>query len=179
VTCPADPAARVVDVFSAVMGELFGPGDCPPRGGACERVWFYAGDGAMPTVGECEPLVWVRVAHRFRSKLAGFPAAFVGSGQCQGADVVPVVAVEVGVSRCTSMEVEPDWATQREEALVSLDDSWRIDRALCLAQTRLKSNTRKFAADTVAPAGPMGGVIAWTGMAYVQLTPDPLPEPTL
>lgn len=173
-----DPAAAVVDVFLAVMGEVFGPdSSCPPPGGGRVAVRFLAGDGALPVSlfvpggGECDPLVWVRVSRRYRSRHAEFPAAVVGDRPCGSADVARVLEVEVGVARCTTMEADPDWSTLHAEAVAALDDTWRIETALCVAASRLRAAKpgRLVATDTIVPAGPSGGVIAWSGMAYVQL----------
>lgn len=169
-----DPAAAIVDAFTVAMGEAFvsGESSCPPRGGKADRVWFFAGDGAIPAArgGECEEMVWVRVAHRYRSRPDQFPGAFVGVSPCGQADTVPVLAVEVGVARCTSMEHDPDWAVLRDEAMTSLDDSWRLSVVLCKVAARLREREHLLVAtDTVVPTGPMGGVIVWTGMAYVQM----------
>lgn len=174
-----DPAAAVIDVFRVVMGEVYDPaGDCPPADAGKRRppVRFFAGDGALPRSilppgGGCEPLLWVRAAHRFRSRDAEFPAAFVGDKPCSAADVRRVLAVEVGVARCTSMEAEADWTVLHGEAVDGLDDSWRIETVLCAAASRLRRAVpgRLVATDTVVPGGPEGGIIVWTGMAYVQL----------
>jgi hypothetical protein len=67
------------------------------------------------------------------------------------------------------MDAEPDWDTLDNEAIMSLDDSWRIEQTLQAVTRRLRGPDRAVATDTVAPYGPAGGIIAWTGMAYVQL----------
>lgn len=169
-----DSASDVVDAFITAMREVFDPTSaCPPDGGGSTAVRFFAGDGDLPASlmpnagsGDCDPLLWVRVAHRFRSRTTEFPAAYVADTPCT--DLTRVLAVEVGVGRCSTMEAEPDWDLLATEAEVSLDDSWRIEKVLCAVSARLRSKTRAVATDTVAPFGPSGGVIAWTGMAYVQ-----------
>lgn len=81
-----------------------------------------------------------------------------------------MVALEIGVLRCTSMDAEyVNWDKVTVEELVALDDSWRIETALTVARCRLQSKTRAVATDTVAPIGPEGNLRAWTGMLYVQL----------
>lgn len=171
-----DPALAIIDAFTAAMLEAFDPeGDCPPRGGGSTEVRFFAGDGALPdwnpTGRGCDqPLLWVRVDRRYRSRVAEFPAAFVQDDRtCQQAGAVPVLAVEVGVGRCSSMEASPKWGVLAEEARVSLDDSWRIELVLSRIGCKLRSKTRAVATDSIAPVGPEGGISAWTGMAYVQI----------
>ncbi|MCV7424340.1 hypothetical protein H7K45_27715 [Mycobacterium yunnanensis] len=170
-----DDASDVVDAFLTAMREVFDPASpCPPDGGGSTLVRFFAGDGDLPASlmpgpqSDCDPLLWVRVAHRFRSRDTDFPAAYVGDAACGHADIRRALAVEIGVGRYTTMEADPDWDTLATEAEISLDDSWRIEKALCAVAARLRSKTRAVATDTVAPFGPQGGVIAWTGMAYVQ-----------
>lgn len=170
-----DEASDVVNAFIVGMREVFDPAsDCPPDGGGTTDVRFFAGDGDLPASlipqgDTCDqPLLWVRVAHRYRSKVADFPAAFVGDAPCGNAVLWRVLAVEIGVGRCSTMEAEPDWDTLDTEATVSLDDSWRIEKVLCRVAAGLRSKKRAVATDTVAPYGPAGGIIAWTGMAYVQ-----------
>lgn len=91
---------------------------------------------------------------------------YVGDKDCKAADVVRGVAVEVGVARCSDMSAKPKWSVLEREAEISLDDSWRIETALCIAATALKADDHAVATDTIAPLGPEGGLIAWTGMAY-------------
>lgn len=172
---PVDPASDVVNVFVRAMKRAFNPDDAvqPPLGGGSTEVRFFAGDGALPSwnphgTGCDGPMLWVRVAHRYRSKVGAFPTAYVGDASCTNADVRRALAVEVGVGRCTTMDASPDWGTLSEEAEISLDDSWRVEMALCSAMSELRGPQRAVALDTVAPFGPEGGLIAWTGMAYVQ-----------
>jgi len=170
-----DEASDVVNAFITAMRQAFDPAaDCPPDGGGTTNVRFFAGDGELPSSlipqgPKCkQPLLWVRVAHRFRSRVGDFPAAFVGDAPCGTADLRRVLAVEIGVGRCSTMEAAPKWDVLEDEATVSLDDSWRIEKVLCVVATRLRTKSRAVATDTVAPFGPQGGIIAWTGMAYVQ-----------
>lgn len=167
----SDPAARLVDVFCVVMGEAFGADAVCPPVSPVSRVWLMAGDGSGLPVTDCEPVAWVRISHRYRSLIDQFPAGFQGAGACGLSTTIPVLAVEVGIARCTSMEVNPDWAVLRDEAVTGLDDSWRLAQVLCGASKRLRSDHLLVATDTIAPSGPSGGMIAWTGMAYVQI-PD-------
>lgn len=177
---PHDPASDVVNAFVVAMKAAFNPADSvqPPLGGGSTDVRFFASDGALPTsvwdpdngglaAGCRDPLLWVRVDRRYRAKARDFPAAFVGDKDCKDADVVRALAVEVGIARCSDMSAKPKWSALEREAEVSLDDSWRIETALCLAATALRKAKHAVATDTIAPLGPEGGLIAWTGMAYV------------
>ncbi|OMB79283.1 hypothetical protein [Mycolicibacterium conceptionense] len=175
---PHDPASDIVNVFITAMKAAFNPDDKvqPPLGGGATDVRFFASDGALPTAVwdpetglniSCKsPFLWVRVDRRFRSRQQEFPAVYVGDKDCKAADVVRGVAVEVGVARCADMSERPKWSVLEREAEVSLDDSWRVEMALCMAAGALKAN-HAVATDTIAPLGPEGGLIAWTGMAYV------------
>lgn len=177
---PHDPASDLVDEFIKAMKAAFNPDDAvlPPDGGGSTDVRFFASDGALPTsvwdpeaglaIGCKEPLLWVRVDRRYRVKLGQFPAAYVGEKSCQDEDVRRAIAVEVGVARCADMSETPKWAVLEHEAEVSLDDSWRVELALCMAATALTAKGKAVATDVIAPLGPEGGLIAWTGMAYVQ-----------
>ena len=174
---PIDPARAILDEFVTAMGAAFNPNDAvaTPKGGGTSNVRVFAGEGELPASlivntgsGECvEPLVWVRLAQRYLARDTGFPDAFTGRLGCGEADVHPALAVEVGVGRCSTMEDDPAWDTLADEADISLDDSYRLMLGVELARVRLQGWARAFAADTVAPFGPHGGVIAWTGMAYV------------
>jgi hypothetical protein len=178
VTSPClDPAIEIVNTVIVAMRQVFDPAsDCPPDGGGSTDVRFFAGDDARPAMltpvtgaKNCKgPLLWVRAMHRHRSTVESFPEPFRGNVSCT---VKPfnVLAVEIGVARCTNTDAVPKWETLETEADVSLDDSWRIERALCLVTGRLGSKTRAVATDSVAPFGPDGGTVAWTGQAYVQL----------
>ncbi|MCV6982093.1 hypothetical protein H7I53_17910 [Mycolicibacterium pulveris] len=158
------------------MRQAFKPdGECPPVGGGSETVRFFAGDDGVlaywdPNGRGCEdPFLWVRLWRRYRSSSKAFPAAVVANRNCRNKDTFAVVEVEIGVGRCASTEVNPKWSVLETEAEVSLDDSWRIETALRTAACRLQSETRAVATDTVAASGPEGGLIAWTGVAYVQI----------
>ncbi|OHU29022.1 hypothetical protein [Mycobacteroides chelonae] len=176
---PHDPASEVVNAFVRAMRAAFNPNDSvqPPLGGGSTDVRFFAGDGPLPlsvwdpergpTSGCRAPLLWVRVDRRYRSRPKEFPAAYVGERGCKADDVVRTLAVEVGVARCSDMSEKLKWSVLETEAEVSLDDSWRIETALCLAATALQKDKHAVATDTIAPQGPEGGLIAWTGMAYV------------
>lgn len=172
-----DPAGAILDEFIAAMRQGFDPDSaCPPVGGGSLVVRFLAGDGALPLFepsgkGCREPFLWVRAAHRYRSTFDKFPAAVLGGTvPCADGTTVRVLAVEIGVGRCTSIgrDPNPQWDRIDREAEVALDDSWRLETVQCAVGRRLRQAGHPAAHDTVAPAGPDGGLIAWTGLSYVQ-----------
>lgn len=167
-----DPAAAAIDTFITALRKAFNPDDavCKPLGGGSTTVYFLAGDGGLPPWNpNCdEPFLWVRAAHRYRARSSDFPTAYMGDKHCNTPDLHRVLAIEIGIMRCTSLLDEPDWQRLTNEANISLDDSWRIELALCTAANSWRRKDRPVATDTVAPYGPEGGVTAWTGMAYVQ-----------
>lgn len=173
----SDGASDVVDAFITAMRQAFDPASvCPPTGGGTTDVRFFASDNQglpislIPQGDSCkQPLLWVRVTHRFRSRPRDFPSPFTGDGGCADVDVRRAIGIEIGVGRCSSMEADPDWDTLASEAEVSLDDSWRLERVLCAVATRLRSKERAVSTDTVMPLGPEGGIMAWLGSASVQL----------
>lgn len=167
-----DPASEVVNKFVLALQVAFDPeSECPPDGGGTTVVRFFAGDGAPLAAwdahsqgGECKtPFLWVRVKSRFRS--LHFPAPTVDVYPCA---LPRVLAVEIGVGRCAVVGAEPSWEDYATEAEVSLDDSWRIEKALCMAASALRATDHAVSVDTVTPYGPEGGVIAWTAAAYVE-----------
>lgn len=165
-----DPATEVVAVAMGALREAFDPaGPCPPDGKGSTTVRFFASDGGLPFWDSTckEPFLWVRVQQRYRSTVGNFPSAFVADGSC-GSSSIRVLALELGVARCSSHEANPTWAKLEKEAEISLDDSWRIEKALCGIVSRLRSKSRAVGTDSIAPTGPEGGVMAWTGVAYVQ-----------
>jgi hypothetical protein len=174
---PEDPASIVVDTFIAAMRKAWNPNDVvmPPLGGGTTNVRFFAGDDAKAFVDlalgpNCkEPFLWVRAGERYRSRAREFPNPIRGNFQCGNKDVFDVLTVEVGVARCVSMDERPNWDRLDSEAEISLSDSWRISLALCDAQRVLARPERAFATDTVAAYGPEGGIVCWTGVAFVQL----------
>ena len=169
-TC-TDPALEAVSAAMQAMREAFDPGSaCPPEAGGSTTVRFLASDGGLPFWdGWCkEPLLWVRVDRRYLSTRQTFPAAFVKSQDCRD-HPINVLALEVGVARCSSAEQEPRWDDLEQEALIGLDDSWRIEKALCRFGGLRRAKGHAAATDTIAPVGPEGGVMAWTGMAYTQI----------
>lgn len=170
-TC-VDPASAVITVFIDLMRKVFGPdSSCPPDEPGVD-VRFFAGDGAPLAAwdahssgGNCSaPFLWVRLMRRYRT--AAFPAQTTEVNPC---GLGRVAVVEVGVGRCAVVDLEPSWADYAREAEMSLDDSWRIETVLCAAAKRLNNDGHRVGTDTIAPYGPEGGVVAWTGMAYVEI----------
>lgn len=167
-----DPASEIVSIYMAALGEAFAPNsDCPPLGGGSTTVRFFGGD-AIPMAAwdahsqaeDCAtPFLWVRVLRRFRTKQFPTPASSIES-----CGLPRVIALEVGVGRCAVIDMEPDWQAYANEAEVSLDDSWRIELALCRAASKTVTLGYPAGIGEVAPYGPEGGVVAWTGDAYVQ-----------
>lgn len=170
-----DDTGCILNLFVCAMREAFASDSIqPPDGGGSSEVRVFAGD-AIPLsawdahaegCGCGEPFLWVRLTRRYRS--AQFPTPYVGPSPC-GTPVV--LAVEVGVGRCAVVGAQPSWDDYDREAEVSLDDSWRIELALCTAVKRVGKNGcgTQGAVDNVVPYGPEGGVIAWLGTAYVQI----------
>lgn len=160
------------------MREVFSPtSSYPPLGGGSTKVRVFAGDaapmGAVDLhINECEcgsdPFLWVRLMRRYRTK--AFPSPYVGADGCE---TQIAVAVEVGVGRCAVMSAEGgDWDALANEAEISLDDSGRIEFALCRAAALMKESkcSDMQALDIVAPFGPEGGVIGWTGTLYAAVS---------
>lgn len=169
----------VLNNIICALRETFTPNSShPPLGGGSERVRVFA--GAAPPLAAVdmhledegcgcggEPFIWVRLMRRYRSK--AFPQPYVGGDPCS----LPVVAaVEIGVARCAAVfNPECDWTAYEQEAEISLDDSRRIEFAMCRATALLKGSrcSDMVATDMVVPFGPEGGVIAWVGTLYVRV----------
>ena len=82
--------------------------------------------------------------------------------------LAPAVAIEVGVGRCAVMDEQPTWAQYDAEFDTSLEDSWRIELAVCRAAKLLEADTYTAATDEILQYGPEGGIICWTSIIYVQ-----------
>lgn len=168
-----DPASEIISAYAAALAEVFDPdSSCPPDGGGSTTVRFFGGDGipmaawnAHTSGGEqCDaPFLWVRVMRRFRS--AEFPAQTIGIDSCS---LPRVIALEIGVGRCATVDLDPSWEDYAAEAEISLDDSWRIELALCRAAALVRRIGYSAGTGEVSPYGPEGGVVAWMGEAYVQ-----------
>lgn len=170
----------IINSVVCAMRELFTPDSpIPPLGGGSDKIRVFAGD-AVPTSAvdmhnqdpECgcdTPFLWVRLMRRYPVDLGRFPAASVGQHPCGNR---MAVAIEVGVARCAAVFAEDcDWSAYESEAEVSLDDSRRIELALCRATALLKQHkcSDSTSIDAIVPAGPEGGVIAWLGTLFVQV----------
>jgi hypothetical protein len=170
-TGPADPVVEVVAVVMGTLRDAFKPDSSFPPENGTDIVRFFAGEGPATAAWDahtndtgCDvPFLWVRVMRRYRTEQ--LPAPAVRDNPC---GLPRAVAIEVGVGRCAVIEQEPDWGDYEAEASVSLDDSWRIELALCAAAKRLRADNYIVAADEISPYGPEGGIIAWTGIVYVQ-----------
>jgi hypothetical protein len=161
--------------LGAVIGALtdaFRPGSSFPPAEPSDQVHFFAGEGPAMAAwnahtdqpGCDEPFLWVRIMRRYRTQ--SLPNPTTDTNPCSWPRAV---AVEVGVGRCAVTEENPDWSDYELEAATSLEDSWRIEQALCVAAARLQADHYTVALDEIAPYGPEGGVVAWTGILYIQL----------
>lgn len=150
----------------------------PPLGGGTTTVRPFAGDATPLAAVDlhindfgcgADPFLWVRLARRYRSQ--NFPQPYLGADGCRSQ---VVIAVEVGVARCAVIAAGdgPDWKALEEEAEISLDDSGRIELALCHASSLMIESkcSDMQAIDAVVPYGPDGGVIAWTGTLYAAVS---------
>lgn len=168
----ADPATEIVTAYLQAMAEAFDPASPQPPSSGTRTVRFFGGD-AIPMAAwnahsgggeECaEPFLWVRLVRRFRTDM--FPSPALDTTAC---GLPRVMQFEVGVGRCAVTEIEPSWSDYALEAAVSLDDSWRIELALCRAGRLLRQYGYPTAVGEILPYGPEGGVVAWTGESYVQ-----------
>ena len=169
-----DPASEIVTAYTTALTEAFDPASsCPPLGGTAPAVVrFFGGDGipmaawnAHTSGGEdCDvPFLWVRVIRRYRT--AKFPEQNIGIDSCS---LPRVMALEIGVGRCATTDLDPTWDDYADEAEISLDDSWRIELALCRGAALVRGLGYSAGSGSVEPYGPDGGVVAWTGEAYAQ-----------
>ena len=174
-TLITDPADEVVRQFVRAMREAFSAdSEFPPVGGGSDVVRFFGGDGiplaawnAHSADTDCSgPFLWVRLTRRYRSEQ--FPAPTTTGKNCAAPRVL---AIEIGVGRCAVVDMEPTWEQYDLEAQISVDDSWRLELALCRAATFLTNSnvSPSVATDSIVPYGPEGGVIAWLASAYVQI----------
>lgn len=177
--CPSDPALDVVNAYSLAMREAFSPdGRCPPPTGGSNDVRFLAGEGPALVAfdlhtrnGQCkEPFLWVRVARRYRTDKARITLTPVLDTGAHCGALPRVVAIEVGVARCSvAVNEKARWDDYEMEAQRGLDDSWRLELALCRAASRLRVTRNEVASDVINPVGPDGGIVAWVATAYVRI----------
>jgi hypothetical protein len=78
------------------------------------------------------------------------------------------IDLEVGAMRCAVVEQSPTFDEYEAEAVLSLEDSWRIETALCAASRRLRGDGFIVATAEIDPYGPEGGIIGWSGVIHVQ-----------
>ncbi|MBB3040131.1 hypothetical protein [Hoyosella altamirensis] len=147
----------------------------PPLGGGSDEVRFVAGDFGLSMsmwnlhqddCGCGDPFLWVRIVRRYRT--SQFPADQQGGAKC---GTSKAATIEAGVARCAVTEPNPCWDELDREALVSADDSWRLEAAMCRA---IQCATREHlvldhAQTPIVPVGPEGGLLAWIAQAHVQL----------
>ncbi len=168
-----DPASDIVANVMEALRAAFDPDSaCPPVGGGTGAVVrFFGGDGIpmaawnAHTSGEgCDlPFLWVRVLRRYRSDR--LPTPVIDTTPC---GLSRVIALEMGVGRCAIVEMDPSWKDYAVEAEISLDDSWRVESALCYAAALNRKAGLSSAIGEISPYGPEGGVVAWTGTIYVE-----------
>ena len=167
-----DPAIAVIGGFINALKNAFTPEQpTPPDGGGTKDVRFFASEGppleawnAYAEDTDCAgPFIWVRVVRRYRSQR--FPEPIINVNPCQ---IDTVIALEIGVARCAAIDLNTSWDDYARQADVSLDDSWRIEQALCEATNALKQD-HQIGVDTIVPFGPEGGILGWSAQAYIQL----------
>ena len=159
-----DPASYIIQIVREAMAMVFSPtSECPPLGGGSEKIWFFAADGAPINEVDCNnPFLWVRLASRFRTGQFPNPQAIVSP--CGSPEAI---SVECGVARCATTE-EASLDQYADEAAISLDDSWRLNKIPCLVSGML-GGENNVAHETVTPYGPEGGVIAWTTTLFISI----------
>lgn len=176
-----DAAEAVICALIDAMRAKFNPAaPTPPRGGGSLHVRFLAGDavplGAWDAHAEgcgCgEPFLWVRLIQRYRTTVNNFPAPFIGAGNCT---TLRALEIEVGVARCailTENGEAAEFTELDEEAMTQLDDSRRLDAAMCAAMKCATSSDAalRTAVGPVVPWGPQGGVVAQVGTVWAQVT---------
>lgn len=172
----ADKAVGVIGAVEASLGRWFGPdSEFPPIGGAIEQVHVLAGDQVAPPpwVGisedcsNCSAYLWVRLVARWRTgQSANQPPSAAVIAKCNQSRGI---TIEAGVARCHPLEGTRDELEQH--ALIQLDDSWRIDNALCAGMKAAEK--AGFATNTGIgtgePWGPEALLLIWTQKAFAQL----------
>lgn len=152
------------------LREKFVDTEHAPLGGVVDRVEHRPGmDIALDNLstGECSAIVWANVQRIF--PCVEFPDESPGQG-CG----MTAATIQVGAARCVSVVSEYGAPTPDEmehEALVGLDDAYRLDRAagesmLACEERGLITQHEKTGLE---PVGPQGGVLAWVMQLTVQL----------
>ena len=175
-------AITILGLAETRLLEFFDPAPTAPAvaplGGGTDVVWQLAGDiiAPPPWVGigesddidpnECDPYLWVRLVQRWRQgqsqNMTASSFAIPKCGQARG------ITIEAGIARCYPLDGTPEEMAQR--SLVLLDDSWRMDLALCAAMKDAKDNAvaKETGIGTGAPFGPEALVLTWAQSAYAQ-----------
>lgn len=169
-----DPVSDIVEFYMQAMREAYDPDSLHPPAG--KKRWdpivrFFGGDGIPMAAWDahsegthCQhPFLWVRIVRRYRT--SEFPNPDPDITSC---GMPRVVELEIGVGRCAVLAENPSWHDYAVEAETSLDDSYRIEMALCRANALARKANYTVATTEVLPYGPEGGVVAWMGGAYVQ-----------
>lgn len=170
-----DPVSDILNYFIAGLRAAYDPTSaCPPPDlTEIPMVRFFAGEVAPQSAFDaitndpgCDvPFIWLRVASRYRSR--EFPAPVTGQVDC---GMMGVVAVELGVAWCAITDQYPTPEQYAAEAETSLDHSWRLEKALCSATSKLKADNHLTSLDTIAPYGPEGGILSWSTTSFVSFT---------
>ena len=165
-----DPASEVINALIVVLRDAFDPaGPCPMDSKVAPAVRFFAGDMEPPeawnahtrSAGCDAPLLWVRVVKRYRSER--FPDPTIVMDNCK---TMRVIALEIGIARCTVVDANPSWDDFAVEAEQSLDDSRRVEKALCALVDALKLDHRA-GYEAILPFGPEGGILGWTAQIFI------------
>lgn len=167
----------VVGQFIEALRSQFVEADPVPLGGAVTEVEHRPGelvalDALADEVGgPCSGQVWVNVLRVWRSE--SFPTVSAESSSCRS----PVtIDLQVGAARrvCTVDDggYPPSADAMGHDALVGLDDTARIDRAVCLALRACDDCglTIQSVVAPIEPVGPQGGILAWTTVVTIQLS---------
>jgi hypothetical protein len=175
-------AVALMGLVEAKLLEFFDPDPVPPvvppLGGGTTTVWHLSGDVIAPppwVIGEdgtcetcdgCGPYLWMRLAQRWRQgqsqNMTASAAVIPKCGQARG------VTIEVGIARCHPLDGDPE--VYQNKGLVLLDDSWRLDLALCAAlkEAERLDIAKETGVGTGSPEGPEGMVLTWAQSAYAQ-----------
>lgn len=171
-TAPPDPAVAAVAIVMEALADVYDPASTFPPEYGTRTVRFFAGNrpptaafNAHTSEAGCdEPFLWVRAVRRYRTKV--LPNSEATSNACE---LPRALDLEIGVARCAVIARESiTWADYDAEAATSLDDSWRIEKTLCIATTRLRADDYIAAGAALDPVGPEGAIIGWRTTIYIQ-----------